>query len=1105
MFSGSAGRSVVRGFAALVLALPLMLRGALITSGLDESASGSAFVAGREIEPLVFTVAEGCKATATGLPAGLKLAGAVGGPYRIQGTPTARPGTYQVKLTLVQGSVKEFATVALGIENRTLALVLAAGEGFDSEGCTVKGGGLYPAGKKVTLTATPAKEKVFAGWFEDEACRRPCADFPDHRMPSGACVTTADDRTLYAKFVPGAADAGVAFKCRDEWYVDVDGEGRVSLPFECASVSCPKITASGLPSGVKLEGSSLVAADVRKVKCGYFPVKLTAVNASKVKAEFLLTVCVGRKDWTRLELVSTEEGRYGTVKGAGYYAPGAKVTLKATARKGYVFAGWDGLTDQVPDLLNPGITFTNDLAQSAEVRAEFIPISEDHLSFNEWFYRGGSSSGPSSYPWDRLSVGEPVRFAYGEEIRFDTASLVTLSVKGLPAGLKYDAKSRTILGTPTKAGRFFVTLNAVNAGGYKYTKILRMCVGEVKDDDYDEISAWYGHDFDYGAFRDLEMGVSCDVWVASTDLALTVKNLPAGLSLVKDGSDLYLRGTPVKAGVYSVLVSLNATKDQGRLSARRTIVVDGGESRYLSLEAGPGGTVSGMGVYAAGATAKAVAKPAPGYVFAGWYELDGHDADAEPIVGTLVETPEDYRNATCQQIMGADAYCEMYARFVPAQENRDHGISVTGLLRDDSKASTWYLDPAYSDDARYYLVVDSLSCPKVSVTGLPAGVVLAKEVECVRIPWNAPGRECHALVVSDRTKLRPGVYTVTVTAENLSKAKGAWTFQIEILNIEDDIFRDIDYDSEANRVAANTRVRLSIAYWDDFSNPGTISVSGLPAGMKYSTSNYTMNDMRFLYLTGTPTKPGAYTVTLTVRRGRETHVATLTINVEPLPSWLVGTYEGETEPLVNGMGDLQPGLAGPMTVTVSEKGVISGKIKAGTQTVSFTGDIQNDEGLIDAKEAESSLMKVKYNGTTCYVQLRFERRTGPGGISLGRATVITGEYMGYFCHKEETGVLDQNLWRRGDVSMPNLAGLTCDLGDGYSVRLDAAGNALVARSSWSTSCPLAYESFDGDEAGLGTYRLSFGFVQPVSGMRARYALDVSVDAEGVQATALRVE
>jgi PKD repeat protein len=63
-----------------------------------------------------------------------------------------------------------------------------------------------------------------------------------------------------------------------------------------------------------------------------------------------------------------------------------------------------------------------------------------------------------------------------------------------------------------------------------------------------------------------------------------------------------------------------------------------------------------------------------------------------------------------------------------------------------------------------------------------------------------------------------------------------------------------------------------------------LDVSGLPEGLKYDGASGK--------ITGIATKAGTYTVTLTVTDSKMKYVSTITIEVEALPDWVVGTFDG---------------------------------------------------------------------------------------------------------------------------------------------------------------------------------------------------------------------
>ena len=148
------------------------------------------------------------------------------------------------------------------------------------------------------------------------------------------------------------------------------------------------------------------------------------------------------------------------------------MTLKATARKGYVFAGWELEGASLPkgaDPLNPALTLTVGAADVA-ARAKFIPVSEDWAAV-------GVAAGSATFAEEYATGGAfaPVTLA------FAGGSLAILKVSGLPAGLKFTAKAlsvrdpktkktttypaNTVYGKPTKSGIYTVAAKAATAGG----------------------------------------------------------------------------------------------------------------------------------------------------------------------------------------------------------------------------------------------------------------------------------------------------------------------------------------------------------------------------------------------------------------------------------------------------------------------------------------------------------------------------------------------------------------------------------------------------------------------------------------------------------------
>ncbi len=350
---------------------------------------------------------------------------------------------------------------------------------YDAAGGTVTGGGTYAAGKKVVLKATAKKGYVFAGWELEGA------DLPegaDLMGPSLTLVAGGVDVTARARFIPvsedwaevGVAEGSASFA---EEYATGGAFAPVTLAARGGSRAALKV--AGLPAGLKFTAKALAVRDPKTKKTvsypantvygtptrsGIYTVAATATTAGGKTATARWTFAV-RKPGERIARTAYN-AEQGTVTGGGTYAAGKKVTLKATARKGYVFAGWELEGVALPegaDLQSPSLAL---VAGDADMtaRARFIPVEED---------------------WAEVSGTLPAECAKGAAIRPATlaargGSLVAVKVTGLPAGLKFTAKpltvkatktapaasypANTVYGTPTKSGVYTVAATATTAG-----------------------------------------------------------------------------------------------------------------------------------------------------------------------------------------------------------------------------------------------------------------------------------------------------------------------------------------------------------------------------------------------------------------------------------------------------------------------------------------------------------------------------------------------------------------------------------------------------------------------------------------------------------------
>ena len=207
---------------------------------------------------------------------------------------------------------------------------------------------------------------------------------------------------------------------------------------------------------------------------------------------------------------------------------------------------------------------------------------------------------------------------------------------------------------------------------------------------------------------------------------------------------------------------------------------------------------------------------------------------------------------------------------------------------------------------------------------------------------------------------------------------------------------------------------------------GALNVSGLPAGLKY--------DAKIGKITGIATKAGIYTVTLTVTDGKEKYISTITVEVEALPDWVAGTFEGYFEEYgwydewrqIYPDSSLPSGCDweafGRFTVTISKEGKVSGNFIKAHETQAFTAE------LIEVKEGKYvfslSDYKVKDgNGWNEYGNLLFSINYGEfDGASCGQ---IEGLLTGWEGDNHPSPFYreifaKQNVWSVKGVSLPKI-------------------------------------------------------------------------------------
>lgn len=515
-----------------------------------------------------------------------------------------------------------------------------------------------------------------------------------------------------------------------------------------------------------------------------------------------------------------------------------------------------------------------------------------------------------------FGVGESANGPLDDYFQVDSGSAATVKIAGLPTGVKFDARALRISGAPTKRGVYYVTCSAKNKNGYSHSFISVWNVGNASNGDYDEIGIDWDNleNFETDnpiAWRTGEK-VGLSILYAFTDDDLypaSVSGLPPKLSVPKcpvNASCGYppgtYYGTLTKAGKYTVTVTARPWGSSGGMSRKavKTIVVQDSGCRYLNVVS-PNpyrGTATGSKVYAIGAKASISARAASGYYFAGWYQDENFK---EPLLGTA---SGDWRKASDSVVVTAEIVdTGIYAKFVSRYED---DISIDC---DD----TWKVE-TYRNDS-FDVDIASETLPTVTVKGLPSGVTWNKNVFALE---------------SNQSKLKPGTTVATITAKNLSGRTATRQVRVVVPNIESWVFSDLDYSDSAY----NLTVGVSDACVDGWLSFGyehgyTVTASGLPPGLKFATYDGTA------CVQGTPTKAGTYTVALMAKRGNETQKATFTINIDPLPEYAVGTFNGALKDETSGA------IIGSFTFTAAATGKQSVKVVTELGTMSLSASAWN--------------------------------------------------------------------------------------------------------------------------------------------------------------------
>ena len=538
----------------------------------------------------------------------------------------------------------------------------------------------------------------------------------------------------------------------------------------------------------------------------------------------------------------------GSVVGGGVYEGGDIVTLSATANEGWVFDGWyDANSNQC--IGNSLIMGYEASSKKQHIIAKFKEREYCQVFFN---VNGGF---------------------------IDTASIKVekgLSVGDLPLprreGYTFDGWWTSLEG----GDKVFANTKVMSDVTY-YARWV-----EIKDDDTPE-EGDTPDDEEEELNREYPRGVVIEPILLDKFfegvVSYKVKSLPAGLKFTAKAITVKatkttpkydvpanaIYGTPTKSGVYIATITAVYPNKTSIIEYLQFIVRNEGEKIVLPIyDDITLGTVKGAGVYISGKKVTLRATATKGNVFAGWYEDEAFTSACD---STIV----DFRTSSLTYIMGKEDK-KFYPRFVPSTEDTKLDLIVNGIDVNDIDNPIKF---NIFDCKQLKLYVDSLSLPKISVKGLPSGMKFTTK------PIYKKGSKTEVETFANTiygAPTKPGLYTIKVSLANLSIKKArVKEFIIEVPNFT--AANKYFVDSLNNAVGQKYHLTVGDSNIGDYlpnlklnSATAKLAVKGLPSGLRY--------DAKAGKIIGKATRPGTYTVYLTVTDAKINYVSTITIEVE---------------------------------------------------------------------------------------------------------------------------------------------------------------------------------------------------------------------------------